>query len=154
MPNELLVPTIMGEILELDSALQRILRNGWPETWLQINLPVGSTRALFVIAGGEARTPGKVAEVLGVSRTTVTGLLDRLEGEGLLTRTIDPTDRRCFVLQLTPRALQLIEEIEGNRRDRLAVALGAMSDEELRALRVGLEVLVRKMQQQDTAYDN
>jgi DNA-binding MarR family transcriptional regulator len=106
---------------------------------------VGSTRALFAIAGGDARTPGKVADALGVSRTTVTGLLDRLEGEGLLTRTIDPNDRRCFVLQLTPRALKLIEEIEGNRRDRLTKALDVMSGEELHALHTGLEALVRNM---------
>jgi DNA-binding MarR family transcriptional regulator len=146
MPNDLLVPNLTGQILELDSTLQGMLRNSWPETWLQINLPVGSTRALFVIAGGDARTPGKVAEALGVSRTTVTGLLDRLEGEGLLTRTVDPNDRRCFVLQLTPRALHLIEEIEGNRRDRLAMALAAMSEEELYALHTGLDALVHRMQ--------
>jgi DNA-binding MarR family transcriptional regulator len=145
MSNELLAPSIAGEILELDSTLRRILRNSWPEGWLQINLPVGSTRALFVIAGGDARTPGKVADALGVSRTTVTGLLDRLEGEGLLTRTVDPNDRRCFVLQLTPRALHLIEEIEGNRRDRLARALAALSEGELHALQTGLDALVRSM---------
>jgi DNA-binding MarR family transcriptional regulator len=145
MPNNSAYAGVADEILELDSAMQAMLRNSWPETWLQINLPVGSTRALFAIAGGEARTPGRVAEALGVSRTTVTGLLDRLEGEGLLTRTVDPNDRRCFVLQLTPRALHLIEEIEGNRRDRIGTALAKMSDDELREVRAGLAILAGKL---------
>ena len=149
MPDRSATASITDEILELDGTLQRILRSSWPETWLQINLPVGSTRALFAIAGGDARTPGKVADMLQVSRTTVTGLLDRLEAEGLLTRTIDPNDRRCFVLQLTPAAINLIAEIEGNRRDCLSGALAAMPDEEQRALFVGLSALVRKMQEQE-----
>src|SRR5690348_14220202 len=96
------------EILDLDSRVQQMLRNRWPETWLHINLPLGSTRALLAINGQEARTPGRVAEVLGVSRATVTGLLDRLEAEGLITRAIDPQDRRCFILHLTPQGRHLM----------------------------------------------
>lgn len=144
-------PTTINAILDLDSALQQVMRNSWPETWLQINLPLGSTRALLAIEGREARTPGKVAEALGVSRTTVTGLLDRLESEGLLTRTIDPADRRCFVLQLTPRATELIAQIEGHRRARLEAALSHMAPAELQALRVGMEALVARMQQSERA---
>jgi DNA-binding MarR family transcriptional regulator len=140
-------PTAIDAILDLDSALQQVMRNSWPEAWLQINLPLGSTRALLAIEGREARTPGKVAEALGVSRTTVTGLLDRLESEGLLTRTIDPADRRCFVLQLTHKATELIAQIEGHRRARLEEALSGMAPAELQALRVGLEALMARMQQ-------
>src|SRR5438270_8055982 len=141
MPNELLAPALSDRILELDSILQGMLRNSWPETWLQINLPVGSTRALFVIAGGDARTPGKVAEALGVSRTTVTGLLDRLEGEGLLTRAIDPADRRCLVLTLTEKGRELVGQIYGNRRSQIEAALAALSTDELQALGTGLAAL-------------
>ncbi len=146
MSNKSTTIGIVDEIIDLDGMLQQILRNSWPETWLQINLPVGSTRALFAIESKEARTPGGVAEALGVSRTTVTGMLDRLEGEGLLTRSIDPNDRRCFMLELTPKARSLIEEIEGSRRDRLNEALTSMSQEELQALRTGLGALLHQMQ--------
>ena len=53
----------ISSILNLDSAMQQIMRNSWPEAWLQINLPLGSTRALLAIEGRHARTPGMVAEV-------------------------------------------------------------------------------------------
>src|SRR5689334_12829087 len=101
---------LMQEILDLDSTLQQRLRNRWPAAWLHINLPLGSTRALLAIDWQDARTPGRVAEALGVSRATVTGLLDRLEAEGLLTRAIDPHDRRCFILRLTPKGRELIAQ--------------------------------------------
>ncbi|MFL5731656.1 MAG: MarR family winged helix-turn-helix transcriptional regulator [Chloroflexia bacterium] len=135
----------IDSILDLDNAQQQIMRNSWPEAWLQINLPLGSTRALLAIEGRNARTPSRVAEVLGVSRTTVTGMLDRLEAEGLLTRAIDPTDRRCFVLQLTPKARELIEQIENHRRSRIEKALTGMEPANLEALRQGMEALVARM---------
>src|SRR5947209_4761041 len=109
-------PALIDAVLDLDSTLQQAMRNTWPEAWLQINLPLGSTRALLAIEGRNARTPGRVAEALGVSRTTVTGLLDRLESEGLLTRAIDPQDRRCLILHLTSKGRDLVAQIDGQRR--------------------------------------
>src|SRR4051812_1000526 len=88
---------LIDQILQLDSELQRFIRAGWPETWLQINLPLGSTRALLAIESGNATTPRQVAEQLGVGRTTVTGLLDKLEDAQLIRREIDPNDRRSFI---------------------------------------------------------
>jgi DNA-binding MarR family transcriptional regulator len=149
MPNEVASSRIVDEILGLDSTIQQILRNSWPEAWLQIDLPLGSTRALFAIEGRDARTPGKVAEALGVSRTTVTGLLDRLEGEGLLTRSVDPSDRRCFALHLTPKARDLVEQIEGRRRAHLEEALASMPEPDLQALSTGLAALVAQLQAQE-----
>jgi DNA-binding MarR family transcriptional regulator len=132
---------LIAEALDFDQAVQRRLRDRWPETWLQINLPLGSTRALLAIEGRDARTPGRVAEALGVSRTTVTGLLDRLESEGLLTRAIDPNDRRCFLLALTPQGRDVIGQIESHRRAQLAEALTRLSPGEVAALRTGLAAL-------------
>lgn len=137
--------TIINTILELDSRAQDIFRTSWPESWLRLNLPLGSSRALLAIEGRDAHTPGKVADALGVSRTTVTGMLDRLEAEGLLTRTVDPADRRCFVLQLTPRGQELVREINGNRREHMARAVAVMSPEKARALREGLAALVEAL---------
>jgi DNA-binding MarR family transcriptional regulator len=137
---------VIEPILELDSRLQQLLRDRWPAAWLQIQLPLGSTRALLAIEGRNARTPGRVAEVLGVSRTTVTGLLDRLESEGLVTRSVDPDDRRCFLLQLTAKGHDLIDQIEGERRAHLATALAALAPQDRHALYTGLAALVTTMQ--------
>jgi len=133
---------IVQDILDLDSTVQHRLRDSWPEAWLEINLPVGSTRALLAIESRHAHTPGRVAEALGVSRTTVTGLLDRLENEGLLTRAIDPHDRRCFRLALTPKGRDLITQFESHRRTQLAQALVTLAPADLAALRTGLTALV------------
>ncbi len=137
---------LVEEILASDNAIEGVLRGKWPEGWLQINLPLGSTRALLAIEGRGARTPGRVADALGVSRTTVTGLLDRLEAEGLVTRAIDPDDRRCFVLTLTEAGRDLVNQIYGNRRALIEEALSTLSEEDLQALRRGLSALASAME--------
>ncbi len=132
--------------LELDRAAQRLIRAGWPEAWLGINLPLGATRALLVLEAGRANNPRTLADVLGVGRTTVTGLIDRLEDEGLITRSIDPTDKRSFALHLTDKGRNLVRQIEDIRRQQLARALNQMDKSALDALHTGLAGLVEAMQ--------
>src|SRR5690242_12989006 len=139
---------LIEAILGLDVTLQQLLRIHWPESGLRINFRPGSTPALLAIETQHASTPGRVAEVLGVSRTTVTGLLDRLEAEGLLTRSIDPVDRRSFVLQLTEQGRSLIRQIDQDRRDQMQHAIGQLDGESLRALQTGLAALVQQLQAQ------
>ena len=136
----------LGEaILELDQTVQRLVRAGWPTTWLNGKLPLGATRVLLVIEAGRATTPGSVADVLGVGRTTVTGLLDRLEADGLLTRSIDPNDKRSFVLRLTDKGREVARQVEDVRRRQVARALAKMNEAELAALYTGLSALVEAM---------
>lgn len=136
---------LIPEIVALDTTVQRYLRATWPESWLSLHLPLGSTRALIVIDQGLAHTPGAVAEVLGVSKTSVTGMLDRLESEGLLIRRIDPADRRCFVLSLTAEGHALIAELESRRQAELRHALIAMDPAARAALTHGLRALVASL---------
>jgi DNA-binding MarR family transcriptional regulator len=49
------------------------------------------------------RTPAGLADAAGVTRATMTGLVDTLERDGLVSRRADPTDRRMQLVQLTPK---------------------------------------------------
>ena len=46
-----------------------------------------------------------------IDRTTIGGLVDRLEKDGLLTRISDPTDRRAYQICLTSRGKELEETL-------------------------------------------
>jgi DNA-binding MarR family transcriptional regulator len=144
-------PGNIATILRMDSAIQHLLRINWPESWLRLNLPFGSTRALLAIEGFNAHTPGRVAEVLGINRTTVTGLLDRLEAAGLITRAIDPQDRRSLVLHVTEQGRELLRQIESHRHEQLARALATMDEDSLAALETGLQALMAAVRATVTA---
>lgn len=48
-------------------------------------------------------TPAELAELAGVTRATMTGLIDTLEDDGLVVRKPDPSDRRMMSVHLTAR---------------------------------------------------
>jgi len=54
------------------------------------------------------RTPAELAEAAGVTRATMTGLIDTLERDGFVTRESDPNDRRMMTVSLTPKAEQFL----------------------------------------------
>jgi DNA-binding MarR family transcriptional regulator len=57
-------------------------------------------------ANGQCLTPSECAERAGVTRGTITGLLDGLERDGWVKREPHPEDRRCLVVQLTDQGQQ------------------------------------------------
>jgi DNA-binding MarR family transcriptional regulator len=61
---------------------------------------------LSAIADGPRQTQLALARTLGLDKTTLTSLLDRLEASGLVTRAADNRDRRARIPVLTPSGLE------------------------------------------------
>jgi len=55
-------------------------------------------------------SPSDIAERLGVTRGTITGLLDGLERDGYIVRYDDSNDRRALRIRMTPKARAFIDE--------------------------------------------
>ena len=62
------------------------------------------------IAGHKDPSPSEIAEILGVTRATITGLLDGLERDGFLERRHDPADRRALSIHMTRKGWDLLEQ--------------------------------------------
>lgn len=78
--------------------------------------PHGLSEGRFVLmflleAAGGGLAPNHLAEQAGITRATVTGLLDGLEREALAERLPDPTDRRALRVQLTAKGRQLARRL-------------------------------------------
>jgi DNA-binding MarR family transcriptional regulator len=56
-------------------------------------------------------TPAELAEKTGVTRATISGLLDGLEKDGLVERKPDPQDRRLIRLYLTQAGDKLLDRV-------------------------------------------
>jgi DNA-binding MarR family transcriptional regulator len=56
-------------------------------------------------------TPSTLATKAGVSRATVTGLIDGLERDGLVVRLPDKIDRRKYSIKLTDAGQQKLDEV-------------------------------------------
>ncbi len=76
--------------------------------------------------GGGVSGQQELASVLGVDRTNLVGLLNELEGEGLILRRRAEADRRRHIVELTPAGEERLAAAEA--------AIGAAEDEVLGAL--------------------
>ena len=59
----------------------------------------------------KAPSPSEIAENLGVTRATITGLLDGLERDGFLERRHDPEDRRALTIHMTSKSHGVLDRL-------------------------------------------
>ncbi|HKT78039.1 MAG TPA: MarR family transcriptional regulator [Sphingobium sp.] len=87
----------------------------------QMGLTAQQHQALLALRAApvEEATVGFVAKRLLLKPHSATGLVDRLEKLGLVTRGSTSTDRRRAQLQLTPRALELLASLSATHRDEI-----------------------------------
>jgi len=94
--------------------------------------PHGLSEGRFVMlflldAAGEALAPNQLAEKAGVTRATVTGLLDGLEREALIKRQSAEHDRRAVRIQLTDKGRQTAKHVFDNHSTWIASLFGSLS---------------------------
>jgi DNA-binding MarR family transcriptional regulator len=85
--------------------------------------------------------PSTLAEKAGVSRATMTGLLDSLERDGLVERIFDAADRRRVSIRLTPAGQAKLDEVMPDYYRRLRQLMAGFSDAEKNVLHSMLERL-------------
>ena len=103
--------------------------------------PLGVSQAgglvLGVLRDHGAMPPSQLGARLIVSRATVTGLVDSLEGAGFVQRTPHPEDRRSLMVKLTPAGLDVVARLRPLVHEAEKAWLSGLSDEELAQL-IGL----------------
>ncbi len=75
-------------------------------------------------------SPSILAEKAGVTRATMTGLIDGLDKEGLVIRVTDLDDRRKFQIKLTSSGQDKLDEIMPEYYRRVGELMGKLSSEE------------------------
>jgi MarR family transcriptional regulator, organic hydroperoxide resistance regulator len=96
---------------------------------------------LSAIAAGPRQTQLALAHSLGLDKTTMTSLLDRLESAGLVTRSQDSRDRRARIPEVTEAGNRVQHELLAARDQAEAAVLSQFSADEQRVLRAMLHRL-------------
>lgn len=68
-------------------------------------------RALGIVGAHGPLSAGALATLIGLTPGAVTGMVDRLERAGLVTRTPDPADRRRVVISLADNGRERFGEV-------------------------------------------
>jgi DNA-binding MarR family transcriptional regulator len=93
---------------------------------------------------------GDLAAILHIHPSTLTGVLQRLIGQGLVQRMDDPRDRRRAILRLTAKGARANATRAGTVEDSIAVALESVSDRDRLATKRVLARLAAHLDAPDT----
>ena len=101
------------------------------------------------VGGDEGLPQREIAKRLIISGSDVTGLIDRLEREGLLTRRGASSDRRVKLITITPKGSALLDTLWPAHIERAEQAMSSLSKREQGQL-IGLLTKLRaKLQHTD-----
>jgi MarR family transcriptional regulator, organic hydroperoxide resistance regulator len=138
-----LVDAIVAEYEPIVARMRRAMASVWHDRSI-------SKTGLVVLIQLEIHGPvsmSRLASLLDVGLPNMTGIVDRMEEQGLVERVRDERDRRVVVVSATPRGRAMAEELESIRRQRLrelVVALGPSDRQScLRAFRALREAAER-----------
>jgi DNA-binding MarR family transcriptional regulator len=100
-------------------------------------------------AEGHSLTPAQLAEACGITRATITGLVDTLEKAGQVTREADPEDGRSVQVRLSISGRRFLEKMLPDHFGRLMKMMSRFTPAELKSL----EKLSDKLMQGASALD-
>jgi MarR family transcriptional regulator, lower aerobic nicotinate degradation pathway regulator len=84
-------------------------------------------RLLGVLQGRSPRM-AELARLLGVEKSSLTGLVDRAAAHGLVCRVVPPDDRRALHVELTERGRQVEAAFRRGNAQRVSALLGPLPE--------------------------
>ena len=135
--------TTLKDLLDELTAWGPKERAGAFKHWLRGSLSLVHLHVLTVLQVHGPLPMSKLADELDVSVASLTGIIDRMEGRGLVERRREPEDRRVVVVHATDAGDAVFGEMAAERRKHLEPLLERMTDEELESFLLGLRALRR-----------
>lgn len=93
---------------------------------------------LSVIADGAERSQLEISRSLGIDKSVLVKILDRLTGKGLIVREQSATDRRVRVPTITDEGRRVLAAVETARETRVRQRLGLLPEGNAEVLRRSL----------------
>jgi DNA-binding MarR family transcriptional regulator len=114
-------------------------------TLLQIPLTVQQLRCLTILVVEDGGTPQQLSALMGVTPATMTGLADRLDRAGMITRRPDDRDGRGRLLSPTPAGRDVVRQLLASDMAADADVLSGLTADELAGIRLGLSGILREL---------
>lgn len=105
-------------------------------------VPLPQFRALTVLERVGPSNAGSLATAVGLHISSITRMADRLVEAGLMTRQVNPDNRREVELRITDTGSKLVHQVWQARSGELARALRTLSPVQRRSLREAIAPLL------------
>jgi DNA-binding MarR family transcriptional regulator len=132
---------VVDEVIAGYEALMQLLADSHAPEFLEINVTMPQAKLLYLLgAEGELHMADLVLR-LGVSLSTISGLVDRVVDQGLASRREDAADRRQVVVALTPAGHDFIDRFRELNARQMRELLELLGDDDLGRVRDALSAL-------------
>jgi DNA-binding MarR family transcriptional regulator len=118
-------------VTELHESL-RELRCASTEKLVRTQLSMTQVHVLWLLDHHGQMPMSRLAELLDVSLSNATGLMDRMEEHGLVERVRPADDRRVVLVRPSEGGLRALEETDGVKQERMRAVLARLSEPQLR----------------------
>jgi DNA-binding MarR family transcriptional regulator len=104
--------------------------------------------ALSVLVFGGAMSLNDLARAEQVRPPTMSRIVDALEAEGLIRRTVNQQDRRAVVLEATEKGIAILWQGRKRRVKFLAKHLSRLSEQERKQIEAAIKAIQKAMERQ------
>ena len=114
---------VLFKVFVVSRLVARLLENEVKE------VPSDQLGVFSAIASWQPITPTELARRSGIKPTTLSNMIRRLEEQGLLRKTDNPTDARSYLMSLTPRGRALWRRTGPELARAIAMTETALDDD-------------------------
>ncbi len=151
--NELVPNVVPGDrIKEIIYQIRRLIQANdlyTKELNREYQVSAPQLNCLVALYENGSLSPSQIAKLIVVKSSTVTGVIDRLEQKGLVTRVRKSSDRRVITIELTEAGGKLVEKAPPPLHHKIVAGLKKLSRDEITNVVESLNVLTGMLDIQD-----
>jgi len=132
---------VIDDVIAGYETLMQRLAGGHAPEFLEIDVTMPQAKLLYLLGASGDLHMSELVHRLGVSLSTVSGLVDRIVDHGFATRREDLVDRRQVVVGLTPAGTQFIDRFRELNARQMRDLLAVLDDRTLDLVRDALAAL-------------
>lgn len=139
------------QVYEIEKTLRninKVIRRKLRENLSAFSLTPPQFEALVHLSHSDNLPIGQLSTKLGMSFSSTTDLVDRMERHGLVSRERDEHDRRKVLLTATEKGQQLMNRVLAIHHEHLAATFADVETEDLRAYVASLRDLYERVTKQ------
>lgn len=117
--------------------MYRIINKRWNQEWNKFSengYSVTHTMVLEILETEGRQMASSLSSALSITTGGMTGIVDKLEGEGLVSKTRNNRDRRVVYLEITEKGSDLLKVLLVQRLQFMRSFFSSLSEHELHAL--------------------
>jgi MarR family transcriptional regulator, organic hydroperoxide resistance regulator len=118
------------------------------ERLVRMGISMAQLHILYTLQRSGEMPMSRLADVLHVSLSNATGLIDRIEERGFVERTRVPEDRRVVMIRVTDAGRRMLEEVDAISSDLLRSVFGRIGRSQLATVGRAMTELRRGLEEE------